>query len=199
MFKIALLLLLSFAMSSTDYDQGTYHVYYIYFNKRYTVDITRYTEGYLPAGHSYYFGLAVEPDDNMHVECRVQHDAVINFKVDVCPFSYEPTPQELIAGHYACASDLKYAKSYEDRYDVYTYPFSTSEGVSHVAVHLQNLYSLYYLDVLIYSEKGMGLALLILIICLPCIICVALIVFICRKLGCIRVTSSSVSGGTTYI
>ena len=82
---------------------------------------------------------------------------------------------------------------------MYTYPFSTSEGVSHVAVHLQNLYSLYYLDVLIYSEKGMGLALLILIICLPCIICVALIVFICRKLGCIRVTSSSVSGGTTYI
>ena len=202
MYKITLFLLFALAMCSSDYsdyDYGNSHLYYIKFNKRYTVDVNRYPDRYLPAGHSYYFGLAVEPDDEMHVECRVQPDAVIDFKVDVCPFYSEPSPAELITGNAACANGLKGTMSKESDHDLYVYPFSTSTNVYYISAHLQNSHSLYYLDVLIYSEKGMGLALLILIICLPCIIVAAIVIFICRKLGCIRVTSSSVSGGTTYI
>ena len=135
----------------------------------------------------------------MHVECRVQPDAVIDFKVDVCPFYSEPSPAELITGNAACANGLKGTMSKESDHDLYVYPFSTSTNVYYISTHLQNSHSLYYLDVLIYSEKGMSAVIWILIICLPCIIVAAIVIFICRKLGCIRVTSSSVSGGTTYI
>ena len=160
--KITLFLLFALAMCSSDYsdyDYGNSHLYYIQFNKRYTVDVNRYPERYLPAGHSYYFGLSVEPDDQMHVECRVQPNAVIDFKVDVCPFYSQPSPTECITGNNACANGLSGTKSSESDHDLYVYPFSTSTNVNYISVHLQNSHSLYYLDVLIYSEKGMGLAL----------------------------------------
>ena len=198
MFKISLLLLLALAMTSTDYHQGKVHIYYIDFNKRYTVDITRYKEGYLPGGHSYFFGLAVEPDDEMSVDCRVQRNAQINFKVDVCPFTHEPSTEELVAGNMACVSYLKCTKTSGSDFDQYSYPFSTSSNINHIAVHLLNYQSLYYLDVYIYSLKGMSIYLWILIILLPCIICVVVILLLCKMFGClrIRVTSGQITSGT---
>lgn len=199
---INLFLLIALALSSTDYHQGTNHLYYIQYNTRYTVDIRRYTEGYLPAGHSYYFGLAVERNDQMHVECRVYHNAVISFKVDVCVFNHEPSVTEVLTGgQTTCAGSLDYTKSESSNYDSYTYPFQTGEYVTHIAVHLQNHHSLDFLDVLIYSEKGMGAAIIVLIILAPLLIIAAIVAFICRRCGCITigVSSTTVSGGVNYI
>ena len=199
---ICLFLLVALALSSTDYHQGTNHLYYVQFNTRYTVDMRRYTEGFLPAGHSYFFGLAVEPNDQMHVECRVYYSAVIYFKVDVCVFNHEPTVNEILTGGTTtCAGSLSYDKSTSGNLDVYTFPFQTGANVNHIAVHLQNQHSLEYLDVLIYSEKGMAAAIIVLIILAPLLIIAAIVAFICRRCGCITigVSSSSVSGGVNYI
>jgi hypothetical protein len=199
---ICLFLLIALAISSSDYDQGNNHLYHIYFNTRYTVDVTRYVEGYLPGGHSYFFGLAVERNDQMYVECRVIPTSVIDFKVDVCVYNTQPTDIQIVTGALGtCAANLKADVSRSGNYDIYKYPFQTGEYVTHASIHLQNYQSLHYLDVYIYSEKGMGAAIIVLIILAPLLIIAAIVAFICRRCGCITigVSSSSVSGGVNYI
>ena len=199
---ICLFLLIALALSSSDYDSGTSHLYYIQFNTRYTVDVTRYAEGYLPGGHSYFFGLAVEREDQMHVECRVIPTSIIDFKVDVCVYDHQPNEVQIISGAYGtCVGNLKGTATKSGNYDVYTYPFQTGASVTHASIHLQNYQSLHYLDVYIYSEKGMAAAIIVLIILAPLLIIAAIVVFICRRCGCITigVSSSSVSGGVNYI
>ena len=162
--------------------------------------MSRYREGYLPGGHRYFFSLKVEPNDKMSIECRVIHTAQIVFKVDVCPFNYEPNIQEILNGNSACAYNLQASPSSDGTYDKYSFPFSTAENVNYITVCLINQQSLDYLDVYIYSEKGMAAYIWVLIICSPCIIIALIVYFVCRQFGCIRVTSDSVSsGGAQYI
>ena len=189
-----LLLLIGSILSSTDYDEKYYHFYDITFNERYYVDVTRYDEGYLPGGHNYYFRLGVYPNDKMEIQCTVQRYAIIAFKVDVCPFTYKPSNNDVYHGNAYCANGLSGEKTEYETYDRYTYPFSTSENVNYLAVHLQNYQSLNYLDVYIYSESGMGVSLILLIIFLPCIIIAAVVLVILKYCcGC----NITIRGGGT--
>ena len=148
---ICLFLLVALALSSTDYHQGTNHLYYVQFNTRYTVDMRRYTEGFLPAGHSYFFSLPVQPNDDVRINIRVEANAIVDFKVDVCPFNYKPSDAEILTGNVACANNLLFQKTFDGVYDVYTFPFSTSSTVTYATIHVQNLNALYYMDVLVDS------------------------------------------------
>ena len=151
--NIILVLLIALAISSTDYDDRNYHIYDVYTNTKYPVDVTRYPQMFLPAGHSYFFRLPVKPNDNMQIMITVQRNAIIDFKVDVCPFSYRPSDAEITIGNEACVNNLYYTKTIEATYELYSFPFTTSSNVNYITAHVQNLNSLYYMDVYIYSEK----------------------------------------------
>lgn len=200
---ICLLLFIGLALSSSDYHDDLNHIYRIQFNTRYRVDMSRFDDGLLPGGQDYYFSLEANPNDQMYVECRVKHDAKVNFRVDVCPFSHDPSVEEILTGGTSvCAGKLEYVKTNIDNYNVYTHPFSSGDGVKYIAVHLKNLLSIDYLDVLIYSQiqekkeekEGMSLTLLILIILLPALICIAIIIFILRHLcfATVKIETNSV-------
>ena len=199
---ICLLLFIGLALSSTDYHDDMNDIYRINFNTRYTVDTSRFEEGLLPGDHHYYFSLQANPNDDMYVECRVRYNSKINFRIDVCPFSHDPTVDEVLTGGKSiCAGKLEYVKTNIDNFNVYTFPFSSGDNVKYIAVHLMNLLSLDYLDVLIYSKKveekkeeGMALSLILLIILVPVFICAIIIIFILKKL-CIthvRIETNSV-------
>ena len=175
-----LLLLIGSILSSTDYDEKYYHFYDINFNERYYVNMKQFNEGFLPAGHNYYFRLPVYPNDKMEIECTVQRWAVIAFKVDVCPFYTKPSNNDVYYGNRLCANSLKGEKTEYQNYDRYTYPFSTGNNVNYLAVHLQNYQSLDYLDVYVYSETGMTGGIIALIIILPCLIVVGVVVAVLR-------------------
>ena len=157
------------------------HFYDINYNTEYTVDVNRYEEKYLPAGHSYYFRLAVSPNDKMEIQCTVDKNAITYFKVDVCAFAYRPSDVQVETGYNGvCADNLQGQRTeYTDR-DKYSYPFTTGENVQYLAIHLLNTHSLYYLTVYVYSEKGMAGGIIALIIILPCLIIVGVVVAVLR-------------------
>jgi hypothetical protein len=200
---ICLLLFIGLALSSSDYHDDLNDIYRIKFNTRYTVDKSRWDDGLLPGGHDYYFSLEANPNDQMYVECRVKYDAKINFRVDVCPFSHDPSVEEILTGcKSVCAGKLEYVKTNIDNFGVYTFPFSSGDNVKYITVHLKNFLSLDYLDVLIYSQiqekkeekEGMSVTLLVLIILLPALICAAIIIIILRHfcIATVKIDTGSV-------
>ena len=149
--NIIFALLLALALCSSDTDDRNYHIFNIYTNERYTVDVTRYPQMFLPAGHSYFFSLPVQPNDDVRINIRVEANAIVDFKVDVCPFNYKPSDAEILTGNAACANNLMFQKTFDGTYDVYSFPFSTSSTVTYATIHVQNLNALYYMDVLVDS------------------------------------------------
>ena len=184
--KIAfLLVLISYALCSSDM------VFDISFNNEYFVDVTQFAEKFLPGGHSYYFRMPCMADDKLEVQLKVYHTAQTKFKVDVCVYNFQPTDYEVLNGGNYCGNELKHSFSSGSTYDEYIYPFETGENVKYLAIHVYNHYPLDFLSVYIYSQKGMGLAVLLLIILLPIIIVGAVVIFILNRLGCIRVRVTS--------
>ena len=177
--KISILLLLIGSILSS-YDPEYHHFYDINFNERYYVDISKYSVGFLPEGHSYYFRLAVYPNDKMEVECSVHRNAIIEFDVDVCPFNTKPSYDDIYNENSLCARSLNGVKSQNGDYDRYTYPFSTGENVNYLSIRLENKKSLYYLDVYVYSESGMAGGIIALIIILPCLVVVGVVLAVLR-------------------
>ena len=143
---ICFLLLIALALSSSDL---SYHYYQIIPNKRYTVDISQFAEGYLPAGHSYYFSLPVLANKELYIHLTVEQNAIADFKVDICPFNYKPSEVEVLNGHELCATNLQYNLYSDGQYSIYTYPVTLGANVNYVAIHVQNYYSLYYMDALV--------------------------------------------------
>ena len=177
--KISILLLLIGSILSS-YDPDYYHFYDINFNERYYVNMNQFTDGFLPAEHSYYFRLPVYSNDKMEIQCTVQRYSVIAFKVDVCPFNHKPSNDEVVNGNDFCATSLKETKTEYQNYDRYTYPFTTGDNVNYLSVFLYNYHSLNYLDVYVYSETGMTGGIIALIIILPCLIIVGVVVAVLR-------------------
>ena len=143
---ICFLLLIALALSSSDLK---YHYYQIIPNKRYTVDISQFAEGYLPAGHSYYFSLPVQANKVLYIHLRVEQNAIADFKVDICPFNHRPSDSEVFYGNELCAANLQYHLYSDGQYSIYTYPATLGANVKYVAIHVQNYYSLYYMDTLV--------------------------------------------------
>ena len=190
-----LILFLGCILSSTDYK-----FYDITFNKEYIVDITQWREGYLPGNFNYYFRLQAIPSDDLQIQLTVLINAVIDFQVDICGFYDCPSDDSALSGYGgSCANSLQGVITDDGyKYKTYSYPFSTTENVNYLTIHMQNKLALHYLSVYVYSKTGkqlsaagLALGILLLIIFLPCIIVVAVVVFILRRCGCITIGTSS--------
>ena len=186
-----LLVLIGYVLSTTEYDGG--YVRDIDYNTRYYVDMSQYKWGYLPAGYTYYFRIDAEEDDEMEVRLKVYHNAISSFIVDVCGYNFYPTDDVIIENQDYCKYTLGAAKEtyIGVEYDEYYYPFTTSSNIDYIAIRLQIRASLHYLSIYVYSEKGMALAILLVIIFLPCIIVAAVVIYLLRRFGCIRIGVSS--------
>lgn len=186
-----LLLLIGCTFTSTDYDNWGYKLYDIYYNTEYTVDTSQFSEGYLPANFQYYFRLRVEEDDKMQIQLSVIKRAVIQFDVRVCAYQTQPTDQQIYSGHQGCAFLTPKLDHSDGNTDVYKFDFETQVGVYYLGVLVRNYYALDYLNVYIYSAKGSYLALILILIFLPCIIIAAIVIFCLRRCGVISVGVSS--------
>ena len=151
----------------------------------------------------YYFRLPVSSMDNMYARITAKNNGYNNqydFKFDICGFNSRPTREQVVIGHSGCAN---YNTPQFDvgSYEVtYTYPFSTIENISYLAFCLTVLRSTRPETLYIYSENGMGVAIILLIIFLPCIIVAAVVVVVCRFCcgGC-RIRINAGGSGGNYI
>jgi len=210
MILLNLVTLFVFAYFSTDpirYLDNNY-IYDISFNTRYDIDV-KYYEAYdpiykcyyMPANKRYIFRMTALANDNLEVECYVYKGATISFYVDVCAYVATPNEDTIKSSivlknkespsHY-CEYTLQGTRSnYDQNYDVLSYKFTTGDNLTYLGVGVMNSMSLHYLGVKVYSEKGMTIAIILLIILLPVILVVGLVVFLLRKCGCIVTISSS--------
>ena len=193
-FQIILgLCLFSLLNSSTDYyDYDDYH-------RIYDVDTleTYYFTATVYYKHSFYFRCDATPDDDMYIEIKTYHDPYYlhydsDFKVDVCGWNYKPSYDEVVNGHTNCANDIKVKISTGSQYAYYKYTFNTLNDVDYIAFCMTIQQETYYpLSIYIYSENAMAIWLLLIIIFLPCIIVAAVVFYILRRFGCIRIGVSS--------
>ena len=187
MIKIYLVLLIGIVLTSTDADSKFYDIVY---NKEYEVDISQFGQ-YLPANFHYYFRLSVEEDDKMQIQLKVFRNAVIKFNVDVCGFQTFPNTYAVWTGNSACARLNNKVGRQDDYYDMYLYDFETAIGIHYLGIHMENLLALHYLSVYVYSAKGSYIALILILIFLPCIIIAAIVIFCLRRCGIITIGVSS--------
>ena len=190
--KISYLLILigiSYILAGTDTMTAVRTIDY---NTRYYVDMSQFTWGYLPANFWYYFRIDAEEDDEMEVRLQVYSNAISYFKVDVCAYNFYPKDDYIINNQEYCKYPLILTeKEYDGRYVELFYPFTTGSNVEYIAIRVQVLQSLDYLSVYVYSSKGMALAILLVIIFLPCIVVAAVVVYFLKRCGIIRIGVSS--------
>ena len=186
-----LLLLIGCTFTKTDYDNWGYKLYDIYYNTKYEVDTSQFVEGYLPQNFQYYFRLQVEEDDKMQIQLTVIKRAIAQFDVRVCAYQTKPDDNYIYSGHSGCAFlDTKLDHS-DGNSDVYLFDFETQVGVHYLGVLVRNYYALDYLQVYIFSAKGSYVALILILIFLPCIIIAAIVIFCLRRCGVITIGVSS--------
>ena len=106
-----------------------------------------------------------------------------DFRVDVCQYSDIPTGQQVYYGdkNRPCSNDIPNTSTLEREY---YYPFSTDNDVNYLSIRItNNLRDFKSLDIFIYSETGMAVALLVVIIVLPILVVGGIVYFILKKLG----------------
>ena len=188
-----LLLLIGCTFTSTDYDYDSwgFKLYDIYYNTAYEVDTTQFKEKFLPQYFRYYFRLKVEEDDKMQIQLTVIKRAIAQFDVRVCAYQTFPDDHYIISGHSGCVFLEPKLDHTDGNSDVYLFDFETQVGVYYLGVLVRNYYALDYLQVYIFSAKGSYIALILILIFLPCIIIAAIVIFCLRRCGVITIGVSS--------
>lgn len=160
------------------------------YNTYYTYDTSIFNPPVIPKGYQIYIRIAVHQDDKMEIqlETKATYDAKNAFKVDVCQYSSKPVEKQVYYGTGAlkCNTGLSNESTESMRY---IYPFTTELDASWLSISIINQIQdrdLTWLNMYIYSEKGMAIAILCLIIILPILIVGAIVVFVLKKLGIIR-------------
>ena len=185
--KIYLVLLIGIVLTSTKIHSKFYDIVN---NKEYVVNITDFGD-FLPDNFHYFFRLSVEEDDKMQIQIKVFRNAIIDFKVDVCGFATYPDDFSVFFFNTDCYPlDNKIGRS-DDYYDMYLYDYETADNIHYLGIHMENLHPLHYLSVYVYSNKGSYLALILILIFLPCIIIAAIVIFCLRRYGIITIGASS--------
>ena len=151
----------------------------------------------------YYFRVKVSSLDNMYLELTAVNygtNSERDFKFDICGFYDYPSDNQVINGHEYCENDLYPTLDRRSDYVHYRYTFSTLKDISYLALSLTMRTSIYPYTLYIYSESGMGAAIIVLIICLPCIIVAAVVFAVCRFCcgGC-RIRINAGGSGGNYI
>lgn len=187
---VFIFLLFAYVLSKTDYNpyaRNLCHFYDIQYNTRYTVDVNKFDEKYLPENHGYYFRVSCNKKDKMQIELRVFRTAIIQFDVDVCAYTFYPDWDEIYYRRLAtnCVT-LSYSQKSDSTYDIYKYPFETGADHNYLSIYLNNRRALHYLDVYVYSEKGLAGGIIAVIVIVPTVVVIGIIYAICQKMGCIK-------------
>ena len=152
----------------------------------------------------YYFRVKVSSLDNMYLELTALDYGTNtdgDFKFDICGFYDYPSDEQVMTGHAYCANYNAPTLTKKNNYMYYRYTFSTLQDISYLALSLTMLRpDIYPYTLYIYSESGMGAAIIVLIICLPCIIVAAVVFAVCRFCcgGC-RIRINAGGSGGNYI
>ena len=187
MIKIYLVLLIGIVLALTETRAKFYDIVY---NQEYVVNITDFGD-YLPENFQYFFRLSIEEVDKIQIQLKVFKNETIKFNVDVCGFETYPKNFSDFFFNLDCYPlENKIGRS-DDKYDMYLYDFKIRVNIHYLGIRIQNLLALHYLSVYVYSAKGSYLALILILIFLPCIIIAAIVIFCLRKYGIINLGVSS--------
>lgn len=160
------------------------------YNTYYEYDTSIFNPPVIPRGYQIYIRIEVHQDDKMEIqlETKATYDAKNAFKVDVCQYSTKPLEKQVYYGTGAlkCNTGLSNESTESMKY---IYPFTTELDANWLSISIINQIQdrdLTWLNMYIYSEKGMAIAILCLIIIAPIIVVGGIVVFVLKKLGIIR-------------
>ena len=157
------------------------------YNTDYKFDVSIFNKNQIPNGYKIYVRIAVNPEDKMEIRLETQSSYNKNtaFKVDVCQYKDKPTESQVYYGINSeiCKVGLSNESSESKKY---VYPFTTEKEINYLSICvINNIGGLDYLYIYIYSETGMAIAVLVVIIVIPCLVVIAVVIFLLKKFGCI--------------
>ena len=161
------------------------------FNEEYSIKTDIFGNGgYIPKNYQIFIRLSALDEDKMEIQLYTHEvfDKDNFFKVDVCQYKEKPDETQVYYGNKAakCDTGLKNIAGADQPME-YRYPFTTESGINYLSISIINqLSTLGYLKIYIYSEKGMAAAIIALIVILPILLIGAGVTFILRKCGYCR-------------
>ena len=142
---ILILLLFAYELSIAD------HIQNLKMNTEYTVDLSQYPDYEIPSKTNQYYRISVEENQRLEIQLKTFHGSTPSayFKMDICPFSKLPNNDEVIAVNKNCLIDVPCSGiSKYEIYDIYKYHIQIADGIKYLSMHIENLYTLYYLSIL---------------------------------------------------
>ena len=135
----------------------------------YTIDTDIFTDKKIPYLYQIYMRLSSLSEDKMQIQLKTREVVFKNyaFVVDVCQFTSKPSEKEVYypSKSLVCTNQLNNVAT--EKYKYY-YDFQTEKGISHITIRIINYISdLNYLDIYIYTEKGMKAYIIAIIVLAP--------------------------------
>ena len=161
------------------------------FNSHYKLPVSQLDQSVIPPGYQIYIRSEIFSNDTVEIRLETEDKfSSTAFRTDVCQYKEKPVESQVYYGQGSvkCQADIPNS-SKEDKY--YAFPFKTELDVHHLSIIIFNQINpstegyARYLDIYIYSETGMGVALLVVIIVVPILIVAGIVGFLLKKFGCI--------------
>jgi hypothetical protein len=153
-------------------------------NTDYPWDKSIFTNGKIPKNYQIYIRIASFSQDKCEVQLTTDYtyDRRYDFQVDICQYSYKPTQQQV---YYGDDSEVPCKNNIPNTCETdlhYYFPFETESNVNYLSIRItNNLGDLDNLKIYIYSETGMAVAILVVVIVLPVLAVGAIGYFLYRK------------------
>lgn len=152
-------------------------------NKDYPIDTKIFGDNKIPTGYQIYIRIPSFSQDNMEIQLSTHYvyDKYTAFQVDVCQYDKLPTESQVYYGDPGrpCNNDIK---NVSDEDKLFRYPFSTESEINYLSIRIINKQQdLNYLNIFVYSETGMAIALLVVVIVLPILVVGAIGYYLFKK------------------
>ena len=152
-------------------------------NTDYPIDTSIFGDEVVPAGYQIYIRIRSFSQDNMEVQLTTHkvYNKYTAFQVDVCQYDDVPTESQIYYGDpkRPCNREIQNISEEEK---LFRFPFSTESDVNYLSIRIINKeQELGYLNIYVYSETGMAIAVLVVVIVLPVLAVGAIGYFLYRK------------------
>ena len=152
-------------------------------NKEYPWDKSIFNDGLIPKYYQIYIRISSFSEDKCEVQLTTDYTVSrrYDFQVDICQYSTKPTQQQVYYGdiNVPCETDIPNTCETDNNY---YFPFETESNVNYLSIRITNkLGDLKNLRIFIYSETGMAIAILVVVIVLPILAVGAIGYFLYRK------------------
>jgi len=152
-------------------------------NKDYAIDTSIFGGKVIPTGYQIYIRIPSFSQDNMEIQLTTHevYNKYTAFQVDVCQYDDIPTESQIYYGDPKRPCSGKIPNISEEE-KLFRFPFSTESDVNYLSIRIINLQQdLGYLNIYVYSETGMKIAVLVVVIVLPVLAVGAIGYFLYRK------------------